>query len=102
MWIAGGVRCLAILNLSFLAVLVLLSLVLGSSILTLKTDCSIPLFWCYEVFCWGLVLILGGTAYILTQKAAIMDEGERARAQDSCVELLEARVDLPVGDVQEA
>ncbi|KAJ7516462.1 hypothetical protein O6H91_22G059000 [Diphasiastrum complanatum] len=87
----GGVRCLATLNISFLVVFALLALFLGSSILTIQTECSIPLFGCYEVACWGLVFLFGGTAFFLNRKAAIiMDEGEYFGSRTVGVELLEA------------
>eukprot|EP00249_Psilotum_nudum_P014349 c24778_g1_i1 orf=636-1514(-) len=73
----GGVRCLATLNGSFAIAFAFLALFLGSSILTLETDCSTTLFWCYEMVCWGLVLLFGGTFFFLRCKVAvIMDEGE--------------------------
>ncbi|BBN11321.1 hypothetical protein MPTK1_5g10900 [Marchantia polymorpha subsp. ruderalis] len=89
----GGVRCLATLNISFVAVFVLLALFLGSSILTLETECSIALFWCYEVVCWGTSILLAGTAFFLRRKAAvIMDAGEFYGSHLRGVELLEAPV----------
>lgn len=36
-----------------------------------------PLFWCYELGSWGLVILYGGTAFFLRRRAAvILDEGE--------------------------
>lgn len=73
----GGVRCLSILNIVFAVIFGLLALFLGSSLLTLGSDCSIPLFWCYEVASWGLVTLYSGTAFFLRRKAAIiLDDGE--------------------------
>lgn len=38
-----------------------------------------PLFWSYEIASWGLIILYGGTAYILRRKAAvILDEGNYA------------------------
>ncbi|XP_045805775.1 uncharacterized protein LOC123898804 [Trifolium pratense] len=74
----GGVRCLSILNLIFAIIFGILALFLGSSLLTFtsKSNCSTPLFWCYEVTSWGLVILYGGTAFFLRRKAAvILDEG---------------------------
>lgn len=91
----GGVRCLATLNVSFAIVYGLLALFLGSTILTLQTDCSITLFWCYEVACWSLVLLFGGTFSCLRRKAAvIMDEGEVYGNRTIGMELLEAPAEL--------
>ncbi|QCE16093.1 uncharacterized protein LOC114195993 [Vigna unguiculata] len=72
----GGVRCLSILNLIFAIIFGLLALFLGSSLLTMMSNCSKPLFWCYEIASWGLVVLYGGTAFFLRRKAAtILDEG---------------------------
>ncbi|KAJ0989253.1 hypothetical protein J5N97_007609 [Dioscorea zingiberensis] len=73
----GGVRCLSILNTVFAVIFGLMALFLGSSILTLGSSCSIPLFWCYEIASWGLVILYGGTAFFLRRKAAaILDESD--------------------------
>ncbi|PWA65732.1 hypothetical protein CTI12_AA333270 [Artemisia annua] len=75
----GGVRCLSILNLVFAIIFGLLALFLGSTLLTLGSGCSIPLFWCYEIASWGLVILYGGTAFHLRRKAAtILDESDFA------------------------
>ncbi|XP_010924588.1 uncharacterized protein [Elaeis guineensis] len=75
----GGVRCLSILNVVFAVIFGLLALFLGSSLLTLGSSCSVPLFWCYEIASWGLVTLYGGTAFFLRRKAAvILDEGAYA------------------------
>ncbi|KHG29748.1 Protein dedD [Gossypium arboreum] len=75
--VAGGVRCLSILNAVFALIFGLLALFLGSSLLTLGSSCSLPLFWCYEIASWGLVILYGGTAIFLRRRAAIiLDEGE--------------------------
>ncbi|XP_057957373.1 uncharacterized protein LOC131150576 isoform X1 [Malania oleifera] len=86
----GGVRCLAILNLIFATVYGLLALFLGSSLLTVGSSCSLPLFWCYEIASWGLVILYGGTAFFLRRKAAvILDEGDFA-GRNLGLEMLEA------------
>lgn len=73
----GGVRCLSILNAVFAIIFGLLALFLGSSLLTLGSSCSLPLFWCYEITSWSLVTLYGGTAFFLRRKAAIvLDEAE--------------------------
>ncbi|KAL2609755.1 hypothetical protein R1flu_028328 [Riccia fluitans] len=87
----GGVQCLVIINLSFMVVFMLLAVILGSSILTLQTECSLALFWCYEVVCWGTAILLAGAAFFLRRKAAvIMDAGEWYGSHLRGVELLEA------------
>eukprot|EP01018_Ginkgo_biloba_P001345 Gb_25871 [translate_table: standard] len=97
----GGVRCLAILNISFAAVFALLALFLGSSILTLETDCSVTLFWCYEIVCWGLVILYGGTAFYLRRKAAvILDEGEYYGSHTVGLEMLEAAPQFPQPEME--
>ncbi|KAK9075629.1 hypothetical protein SSX86_003955 [Deinandra increscens subsp. villosa] len=84
----GGVRCLSILNLVFGVIFGLLALFLGSTLLTLGSKCSIPLFWCYEIASWGLVILYGGTAFHLRRKAPL-DETEFA-ARNLGLEMLEA------------
>lgn len=86
----GGVRCLSILNVVFAIIFGLLALFLGSTLLTLGSSCSVPLFWCYEIASWGLVLLYGGTAYFLKRKAsAILDESNFA-GRNIGLEMLEA------------
>ena len=86
----GGVRCLSILNLIFAIVFGGLALFLGSTLLTLMSNCSKPLFWCYEIACWGLVVLYGGTAFFLRRKAAtILDEGNFS-GRNLGLEMLEA------------
>ncbi|KNA04651.1 hypothetical protein SOVF_197670 [Spinacia oleracea] len=86
----GGVRCLAILNMVFAIIFGLLALFLGSSLLTLGSSCSVPLFWCYEVASWGLVILFGVTAIFLRRKAAtILDEGNFS-GRNIGLEMLEA------------
>lgn len=87
---AGGVRCLAILNITFAVIFGLLALFLGSSLLTLGSSCSLSLFWCYEIAAWALVILYGGTAFFLRRKAAvILDEGEFS-GKNFGLEMLEA------------
>lgn len=86
----GGVRCLTILNMVFAIIFGLLALFLGSSLLTLGNSCSVPLFWCYEVGSWGLVILYGATAIFLRRKAAIiLDEGNFS-GRNLGLEMLEA------------
>ncbi|KAI3691163.1 hypothetical protein L2E82_49382 [Cichorium intybus] len=86
----GGVRCLSILNLIFAIIFGLLALFLGSTLLTLGSRCSIPLFWCYEIASWGLVILYGGTAFHLRRKAAtVLDETEFS-GRNLGLEMLEA------------
>ncbi|XP_068648891.1 uncharacterized protein [Aristolochia californica] len=86
----GGVRCLSILNIFFAIIFALLALFLGSTLLTLGNSCSAPLFWCYEIASWGLVILYGGTAFFLRRKAAvILDEGDYA-GRNLGLEMLES------------
>ncbi|KAF5748250.1 hypothetical protein HS088_TW04G00202 [Tripterygium wilfordii] len=86
----GGVRCLSILNAVFAIIFGLLALFLGSSLLTQGSSCSLPLFWCYEIASWGLVVLYGGTAFFLRRRAAaILDEGNFS-GRNLGVEMLEA------------
>ncbi|KAI3825482.1 hypothetical protein L1987_06972 [Smallanthus sonchifolius] len=96
----GGVRCLSILNLVFGIIFGLLALFLGSTLLTLGSKCSIPLFWCYEITSWGLVILYGGTAFHLRRKAAtvLLDETDFAN-RNLGLEMLEAEF-TPGPDVE--
>ncbi|KAA8525287.1 hypothetical protein F0562_007142 [Nyssa sinensis] len=86
----GGVRCLSILNVVFAIIFGLLALFLGSSLLTLGSSCSLPLFWCYEIASWGLVILYGGTAFFLRRRAVvILDESDFA-GRNLGLEMLEA------------
>lgn len=86
----GGVRCLSILNLIFAIIFGLLALFLGSSLLTMMSNCSKLLFWCYEIASWGLVVLYAGTAFFLRRKAAtILDEGNFS-GRNLGLEMLEA------------
>ncbi|KAH7682462.1 hypothetical protein IHE45_05G123700 [Dioscorea alata] len=90
----GGVRCLSILNVVFAVIFGLMALFLGSSILTLGSSCSIPLFWCYEIASWGLVIMYGGTAFFLRRKAAaILDETDFA-GRNLGLEMSEASLEV--------
>ncbi|XP_010526112.1 PREDICTED: uncharacterized protein LOC104803765 isoform X1 [Tarenaya hassleriana] len=92
----GGVRCLSILNVVFAIIFGLLALFLGSSLLTLGSNCSMPLFWCYEISSWGLVVLYAGTAFFLRRRAAIiLDEGEFGN-RNLGLEMLEANNPLEV------
>ncbi|XP_050213934.1 uncharacterized protein LOC126665242 [Mercurialis annua] len=86
----GGVRCLSILNIVFAIIFGLLGLFLGSSLLTLGSSCSLPLFWCYEISVWGLVVLYGGTAFFLRRRAAsVLDESDFS-GRSLGLEMLEA------------
>ncbi|CAN8229659.1 unnamed protein product [Cochlearia groenlandica] len=87
----GGVRCLSILNVVFAIIYGLLAIFLGSSLLTLGSNCSVPLFWCYEISSWGLVILYVGTAFALRRRAALtIDEGEFGNRYHQGLEMLEA------------
>lgn len=86
----GGVRCLSILNVAFAIVFGLLALFLGSTLLTLGSSCSAPLFWCYEISSWGLVILYGGTAFFLRRKAAVILDESDFSGRNLGVEMLEA------------
>lgn len=86
----GGVRCLSILNMVFGIIFGVLAVFLGSTLLTLGSKCSIPLFWCYEITTWGLAILYSGTAFYLRRKAAtILDETDFA-GHNLGLEMLEA------------
>lgn len=75
---------------------VLLSVFLGCFTWRLGTPCSTALFWSYEIACWGLIILLGGTAFVLQRKAAlIIDAGEYYGLHERGVELLEAFAIMP-------
>lgn len=78
----------------FAVIFGLLALFLGSSLLTLGSGCSVPLFWCYEIACWGLVTLYGGTAFFLRRKAAaILDDGDYA-GRNLGLEMLESATEV--------
>ncbi|MED6109300.1 hypothetical protein PIB30_032064 [Stylosanthes scabra] len=96
----GGVRCLSILNIIFAILFGLLALFLGSSLLTLESNCSAPLFWCFEISSWGLVILYSGTAFFLRRKAAvILDEGNFS-SRNLGLEMLEANPVEITSDVE--
>lgn len=97
----GGVRCLATLNIAFAISFAFCALLLGPTILTLESDCSTVLFRCYEVFCWGLIVLFGGTAFLLRRKAAvILDAGEHYGSLTVGLEMLEAPPQLPQAELE--
>lgn len=83
-------RCLSILNVVFAVIFGLLALFLGSTLLTLGSSCSVPLFWCYEIASWGLVILYGGTAFFLRRKAAVILDESEFGGRNFGVEMLEA------------
>ncbi|XP_051227225.1 uncharacterized protein [Lolium perenne] len=90
----GGVRCLSILNAVFAVIFGLMAIILGSTLLALGSTCSVPLFWCYEIAAWGLVILYGGTAFFLRRKAAaVLDEGNYA-THSVGLEMLETKVEV--------
>ncbi|KAL3650823.1 hypothetical protein CASFOL_007226 [Castilleja foliolosa] len=96
----GGVRCLSILNIVFAITFGLLALFLGSTLVTLGTSCSLPLFWCYETASWGLVILHGGAAFFLRRKAAaILDESDFT-GRNIGVEMLETNPTEVMPDVE--
>lgn len=74
----------------FAVVFGLLALFLGSTLLTLGSSCSVPLFWCYEVSSWGLVLLHGGAAFFLRRKAAVVLDESDSGSRNIGLEMLEA------------
>ena len=87
----GGMRCLAIVNAVFALIFGLMAIVFGSMLLALGSSCSIPLFWCYEIAAWGLVILYGGTAAFLRRKAAA--EGDYA-SHIVGLEMLETTIEV--------
>ncbi|KAH7845319.1 hypothetical protein Vadar_000588 [Vaccinium darrowii] len=86
----GGVRCLSILNVVFAVIFGLLALFLGSTLLTLGSSCSLPLFWCYEIASWGLVILHGGAAFFMRRKAASVLDESNFVGRNVGLEMLEA------------
>lgn len=86
----GGARCLSILNIVFAVTFGLLALFLGASLLTLGSSCSLPLFWCYEIATWGLVILYAGTAFFLRRKASVILDESDFSGQNLGLEMLEA------------
>ncbi|KAL7159356.1 hypothetical protein ABFS83_01G021800 [Erythranthe nasuta] len=86
----GSVRCLSILNIVFAVTFGLLALFLGSTLLTLGSRCSLPLFWLYEIAAWGLVILHAGAAFFLRKRAVLLlDEADFA-GRNIGLEMLEA------------
>lgn len=86
----GGVRCLSILNIVFAVIFGLLAVFLGSTLLTAGSSCAVPLFWCYEIASWGLVILYGGTAFFLRRRAAVILDECNFGGRNIGVEMLEA------------
>lgn len=87
-------RCLSILNAVFAIIFGLMAIILGSTLLALGSSCSVPLFWCYEITAWGLVILYGGTAFFLRRKAAaVLDEGDYA-THSVGLEMLETTIEV--------
>lgn len=58
------------------------------------SSCSIPLFWCYEIAAWGLVILYGGTAFFLKRKAAaVLDDGNYG-GRNLGLEMLESSIEV--------
>lgn len=100
LWFVGGVRCLSILNVVFAVIFGLLALFLGSSLLTLGSSCSLPLFWCYEIATWGLVILYAGTAFFLRRKAAVILDESDFSGRNLGLEMLEANTLEVAPDVE--
>lgn len=49
-----------------------------------------PLFWCYEIASWGLVILYGGTAFFLRRRAAVILDESNFSGRNIGVEMLEA------------
>ncbi|KAJ6697985.1 hypothetical protein OIU79_011519 [Salix purpurea] len=96
----GGVRCLSILNGVFAIIFGLLALFLGSSLLTLGSSCSLPLFWCYEIATWGLVILYSGTAIFLRRKAALILDESDFGGRNLGLEMLEPNTMVVTPDVE--
>ncbi|KAL8537185.1 hypothetical protein ACS0TY_012385 [Phlomoides rotata] len=96
----GGVRCLSILNVVFAIIFGLLALFLGSTLLTLGSSCSLPLFWCYEIGSWGLVILHGGAAIFLKRRAAVILDESDFSGRNMGLEMLEANPTDVTPDVE--
>ncbi|KAF9662217.1 hypothetical protein SADUNF_Sadunf18G0030300 [Salix dunnii] len=96
----GGVRCLSILNGVFAIIFGLLALFLGSSLLTLGSSCSLPLFWCYEIATWGLVILYAGTAIFLRRTAALILDESDFGSRNLGLEMLETNTLVVTPDVE--
>ena len=93
-------RCLSILNGVFAIIFGLLALFLGSSLLTLGSSCSLPLFWCYEIATWGLVILYAGTAIFLRRKAALILDESDSGSRNLGLEMLETNTLVVTPDVE--
>ncbi|KAL6524095.1 hypothetical protein OROMI_031190 [Orobanche minor] len=96
----GGVRCLSILNIVFAITFGLLALFLGSTLLTLGSSCSLPLFWCYEIAAWGLAILHGGAAFFLRRKAAVLLDESDFSGRNIGLEMLETNPTEVTPDVE--
>ncbi|KAG5244273.1 eukaryotic translation initiation factor [Salix suchowensis] len=96
----GGVRCLSILNGVFAIIFGLLALFLGSSLLTLGSSCSLPLFWCYEIATWGLVILYSGIAIFLRRKASLILDESDFGGRNLGLEMLEPNTMVVTPDVE--
>ncbi|KAI8547328.1 hypothetical protein RHMOL_Rhmol07G0186600 [Rhododendron molle] len=96
----GGVRCLSILNVAFAIIFCLLALFLGSTLLTLGSSCSVPLFRCYKIASWALVSLHGATAFFLRRKAALVLDESNFAGHNIGLEMLEANPLEVTPDVQ--
>uniref|UniRef100_A0A0E0G4T9 Uncharacterized protein n=1 Tax=Oryza nivara TaxID=4536 RepID=A0A0E0G4T9_ORYNI len=78
----------------FAVIFGLMAIILGSTLLALGSSCSVPLFWCYEITAWGLVILYAGTAFFLRRKAAvILDEGDYT-PHNVGLEMLETTIEV--------
>ena len=93
-------RCLSILNSVFAIIFGLLALFLGSSLLTLGSSCSLPLFWCYEIATWGLVILYAVTAIFLRRKAALILDESDFGGRNLGLEMLEANTMVVTPDLE--
>ncbi|KAL6533920.1 hypothetical protein OROHE_013753 [Orobanche hederae] len=96
----GGVRCLSILNIVFAITFGLLALFLGSTLLTLGSSCSLPLFWCYEIAAWGLAVLHGGAAFFLRRKSAVLLDESDFSGRNIGLEMLETNPTEVTPDVE--
>jgi hypothetical protein len=82
------------MNAVFAVIFGLMAIILGSTLLALGSSCSVPLFWCYQIAAWGLVILYGGTAFFLRRKAAaVLDEGDYS-SHSVGLEMLETAVEV--------
>lgn len=74
----------------FAIVFGLLALFLGSTLLTIGSSCSLPLFWCYEIASWGLVILFGVSSFLLRRRAAAVLDQSDFTGRNVGLEMLEA------------